>query len=105
MRRALPTFAALALFAAAGLAHAQVATTDDPVDPAMPQQERICDLEIDEVEAVLDEHVESFEPMEQSRLRTQLDEAQAFCDDDNEVMAAIRLEAVTAVIEVTGVGE
>jgi hypothetical protein len=43
--------------------------------------------------------------MEQMRLRTQLDEARAYCDDNNEVMAAIRLEAVTAVIEVTGVGE
>lgn len=101
VRLTLPALAALTTLAAGGLAQAQEATTGDLLDPEIPQQERICDVEIDEVEAILDENLESFGRMEQDRLRTQLDEAQAFCDDGNEVMAAIRLEAVTAVVEVT----
>jgi hypothetical protein len=84
------------------LAPAQEVDVEQLVDEAVPQQERICDREIDEVEARLEASIDSFGPMEQDRLRTQLDEAQEFCDDGNEVMAAIRLEAVTAVIEVSG---
>ena len=102
VRPLLPIIAALSMLLGS-LASAQEAVTDDLVDPAIPQQERICDLEIEEVEALLDENIEAFGRLEQSRLRQQLAEAQDFCDDGNEVMAAIRLEAVMAVIEVTGV--
>jgi hypothetical protein len=116
VRIRLLLFSAAILLAGGTLAAAQEAAPTEPLDPGIPQQdelldpeipqqERICDLEIARVEAILDETVEEFGGMEQMRLRTQLDEARAFCDDDNEVMAAIRLEAVTAVIEVTGVGE
>lgn len=101
VRPTLPALVAFTLLAAGGLAQAQEATPADLIDPEIPQQERICDVEIDEVEAILDENLDSFEELEQQRLRTQLDEARAFCDDGNEVMAAIRLEAVTAVVEVT----
>ncbi len=104
MRPFLPTIAALGMLMGS-LASAQESVTDDLVDPEVPQQERICDLEIDEVEALLDENIEAFGRLEQTRLRQQLEEAQAFCDDGNEVMAAIRLEAVMAVIEVTGVAD
>lgn len=86
-------------------ASAQDTPTEDLIDPEVPQQERICDMEIDEVEALLDENIEAFGRLEQSRLQQQLDEAQEFCDSGNEVMAAIRLEAVMAVIEVSGVAE
>lgn len=98
----LPAVAAFALLLWNGLALAQEVDVDALVEEAVPQQERICDREIDEVEAMLQEKIDSFGRMEQDRLRTQLDEAQQYCDDGNEVMAAIRLEAVTAVIEVTG---
>jgi hypothetical protein len=81
---------------------AQEVDVETLVEEAVPQKERICDQEVDEVEAMLQEKIDSFGRMEQERLRTQLDEAQAYCDDGNEVMAAIRLEAVTAVIEVIG---
>lgn len=94
--------AALAMLLSGSLALAQEVDVDSLVEDAVPQQERICDREIDEVEARLEASIDSFGPMEQDRLRTQLDEAQQFCDDGNEVMAAIRLEAVTAVIEVSG---
>jgi hypothetical protein len=105
-RKALPAaravVAALAVLLWSSLALAQEVDVDALVEEAVPQQERICDQEVDEVEAMLQEKIDSFGRMEQERLRTQLDEAQAYCDDGNEVMAAIRLEAVTAVIEVTG---
>ena len=104
MRPVLPAIAALSMLMGP-LALAQEATTEDLLDPAIPQEERICALEIDEVEALLDENIEAFGRLEQSRLRQQLDEAQGYCDDGNEVMAAIRLEAVMAVIEVTGVAD
>ena len=104
MRPVLPTIAALGLLVVP-LAIAQELTTEELLDPAMPQEERICDLEIDEVEALLDQNIEAFGRLEQTRLRGQLEEAQQFCDDGNEVMAAIRLEAVMAVIEVTGVAD
>jgi hypothetical protein len=116
VRNSLSLFAAAILLAGGTVAAAQEAAPNEPLDPAIPQQEelldpeipqqeRICDLEIARVEAILDETVGEFGRMEQMRLRTQLDEARAYCDDNNEVMAAIRLEAVAAVIEVTGVGE
>lgn len=103
VRLALPAFVTLGLYFAP-LAGAQE-VTNDLVDPEVPQQERICAMEIDEVEALLNENIDAFGRQEQERLRTQLDEAQAFCDDGNEMMAAIRLEAVMAVIEVTGVAD
>lgn len=104
MRFALPVVAACSLVWLP-LAAAQEVMTEDLLDPAIPQEERICDLEIAEVEALLEENIDAFGRLEQTRMRTQLDEAQAFCDDGNEVMAAIRLEAVMAVIEVTGVAD
>ena len=104
MRFALPALVAFGL-CAAPLAGAQEAITEDLLGPEIPQEERICDREIAEVEALLVDNIEAFGRLEQERLRTQLDEAQAFCDDGNEVMAAIRLEAVMAVIEVTGVAD
>jgi hypothetical protein len=104
VRLALPIVVAIAL-SLAPFAGAQEATEEDLVDPEVPQQERICDQEIDEVEASLEAKIDAFEPAEQERLRRQLVEAQELCDDDNEVMAAIRLEAVTAIIEVTGVAD
>ncbi len=104
MRLALPVFAALSLLLGP-LAVAQEVTTNDLLDPEVPQEERICDLEIAEVEAQVEENIEAFGRLEQARMRQQLDEAQAFCDDGNEVMAAIRLEAVMALIEVTGVAD
>jgi hypothetical protein len=104
VRPVLPTIAALGILLGS-YAAAQEAVTEGLVDPEIPQEERICDLEIDEVEALLDDNIEAFGRLEQSRLRQQLDEAQEFCDDGNEVMAAIRLEAVMAVIEVTGVAD
>lgn len=70
-------------------------------DPSISQQERICDREIDEVETAMAEHAESFDEMERARMITLLGEARRFCDDGNEVMAAIRLEAVAALIEIT----
>lgn len=105
VRFALPVVVAALLFGGGSFAIAQDVTADDLLDPELAPEERICDLEIAKVEATLDEHVQAFDQMEQSRLRTQLREAQDLCDDGNEVMAAIRLEAVTAVIEVTGVAD
>ena len=116
VRIGLSLFAAAMLLAGGTVAAAQEAAPSEPLDPAIPgqeeladpaipQQERICDFEIARVEAILDDTVEEFGRLEQNRLRTQLDEARAYCDDNNDVMAAIRLEAVTAVIEVTGVAE
>jgi hypothetical protein len=102
VRIALSAVIAVCLAAGGCLAQAQTVTADDLLDPELPPAERICDREIDEVEAMLEEKIDSFGRMEQERLRTQLDEAQAYCDDGNEVMAAIRLEAVSAVIEVIG---
>lgn len=104
MRFALSAFAAFCLLAVP-LLSAQEVTPEDLLDPEVPQEERICDLEIAKVEAILEEHIDSFGRMEQARMRQQLDEAQAYCDDGNEVMAAIRLEAVMAIIEVTGVAD
>jgi hypothetical protein len=104
VRPVLPIIAALGILLGS-YAAAQEAVTEGLVNPEIPQEERICDLEIDEVEALLDDNIEAFGRLEQSRLRQQLDEAQEFCDDGNEVMAAIRLEAVMAVIEVTGVAD
>ena len=104
MRPVLPTIAALSMLLGS-FASAQEAVTEELLDPVIPQEERICDLEIAEVEALLDENIEAFGRLEQSRMRQQLVEAQNFCDDGNEVMAAIRLEAVMAVIEVTGVAD
>lgn len=104
MRLALPVFAVCSLVLMP-LASAQEVTTEDLLDPEIPQEERICDLEIAKVEAIMEEHIDAFGRMEQARMRQQLDEAQAYCDDGNEVMAAIRLEAVMAVIEVTGVAD
>lgn len=103
MRLALPLVVILNL-CSVPLAGAQE-VTDDLVDPEVPQQERICDTEIDEVEALLEENIDAFGRMEQERLRTQLEEAQQFCDEGNEMMAAIRLEAVMAMIEVSGVAD
>jgi hypothetical protein len=105
VRFTLPVVVAVLLLGGGSVAPAQDVTADDLLDPEIAQDERICDLEIAKVEATLDEHVQSFDQMEQSRLRTQLREAQDLCDDGNEVVAAIRLEAVTAVIEVTGVAD
>jgi hypothetical protein len=79
----------------------QEATTEELLESAVPQEERICDREIAEVEARLDENIEAFEPLEQERMRDQLREAQELCDAGNQMMAAIRLEAVTAVLDVT----
>jgi len=104
VRPVLSTIAALSMLVAP-FAFAQELTTEELLDPAIPQEERICDLEIAEVEALLDENIEAFGRLEQTRMRQQLREAQNFCDDGNEVMAAIRLEAVMAVIEVTGVAD
>ena len=104
MRLALPVIAALGL-CVAPFAGAQEATENHLIDPEGPQQERICEQEIDEVDALLQEKIDAFEPIEQERLQTQLDEARTLCNDGNEVMAAIRLEAVMAIIEVTGVAD
>jgi len=104
VRFALPVFAVCSLFLVP-LASAQEVTTEDLLDPEIPQEERICDLEIAKVESLMEEHIDAFGRMEQARMRQQLDQARAFCDDGNEVMAAIRLEAVMAVIEVTGVAD
>lgn len=101
MRIVFPALIAVCLAFGGSLAQALEVTADDLRDPELPPAERICDLEIARVEAILDANLDSFGRMQQSRLRSQLDEAQAFCDDGNEAMAAIRLEAVTAVVEVT----
>lgn len=96
---ALPALAFVALLWG-GAAEAQTITTPEPVDPGVTQEERICDMEIAEVEEAMANYAEDFDQMEQARMRTQLDEARQFCDDGNEVMAAIRLEALTAMLEV-----
>ncbi len=101
MRIVFSALIAVCLACGGSLAQAQEVTADDLRDAELPPAERICDLEIARVEAILDANLDSFGRMQQGRLRSQLDEAQAFCDDGNEAMAAIRLEAVTAVVEVT----
>lgn len=88
-------FAALLL---AGNAAAQ--TTTEPIDPTIPQEERICEIEIAEVAAMRAEAAGEIEPMQEAQLDRLMAEAQGFCDDNNEVMAAIRLEAAQAIIEV-----
>ena len=78
----------------------QAQVTDDPIDLEIPQEERICNIEIAEVEERMEERIDEFPRLEQARLQQQLREAQDYCDEGNEVMAAIRLEAVIATLEV-----
>lgn len=86
-----------ALLLAGGVA---AQTTTEPIDPTIPQEERICEIEIAEVTDMRNEAEVELEPMQQNQLDRLMGEAQAFCDDDNGVMAAIRLEAARAIIEV-----
>jgi hypothetical protein len=104
VRALFPAIAALGMLVVPP-AIAQEATTEELLESAVPQEERICDLEIAEVEARLDENIDAFGRMEQARMRDQLREAREFCDDGNQMMAAIRLEAVTAVLDVTAAAD
>lgn len=102
MRAAVSLLVAMVLFSGASSALAQESPINELRESELPQEERICQVEIEAVQAILDEKLESLDEMQQRRLRTQLDEARAFCEAGNEVMAAVRLEAVAAMIEVTG---
>ena len=104
VRAFLPAIAVLSMLAVPP-ALAQESTTEELLESAVPQEERICDLEIAEVEARFDENIDAFGRLEQARMREQLSEAHEFCDAGNQMMAAIRLEAVTAVLDVTTAAE
>jgi hypothetical protein len=84
VRIALSVILATTMLAAA-VVQAQV-TTEDPLDPELPREERICELEIARVEEALDESKSEFGGMERARMETQLDEARGFCEDGNEIM-------------------
>jgi hypothetical protein len=85
-----------------GTAWSQETATTERIDPEVPQAERICEQEIAEAKLLMAANIDDFGPMDQARMDQLLAEAEEFCADDNEVMAAIRLEALQAIIEVTG---
>lgn len=93
--------AAIAAVSTIGASVAQDDTTAPATDAAAPQAERICQQEIVDSEALVADSSASLEPADQARVESLLAEAQTFCDEDNEVMAAIRLEALQAIIEIT----
>lgn len=70
-------------------------------DAVAPQAERICEQEIAEAGAMVAESGGDLDFADQDRVTRLLDEAQAFCDENNEMMAAIRLETLQAIIEIT----
>lgn len=92
---------AVAAIGSIGAAVAQDDTAAPETDPAAPQAERICQQEINASEDLVADAAGSLEPADEARVADLLAEAQTFCDDDNEVMAAIRLEALQAIIEIT----
>lgn len=96
----LPALLTLLFACSAPVARSAQAQTTDPVDPAISQNERICEIEISEVEAMRSDALGDLEPMQEAELERLMAEARDFCDDDNGVMAAIRLEAAKAIIEV-----
>ncbi len=93
--------AAIATMGWIGVAVAQDDTAAPATDAAAPQAERICEQEIVDSAALVASSSASLEPADQARVESLLAEAQAFCDENNEVMAAIRLEALQAIIEIT----
>jgi hypothetical protein len=93
--------AAIAAIGSIGVAVAQDDTAAPATDAAAPQAERICEQEIVDSQALVAGSSASLEPADQARVESLLAEAQAFCDENNEVMAAIRLEALQAIIEIT----
>lgn len=84
-----------------GAAVAQDEAAAPAADVAAPQAERICRQEIADSEVLVADSVASLEPADQVRVENLLAEAHTFCDEGNEVMAAIRLEALQAIIEIT----
>lgn len=98
MRNCLPSAMAFAVLVQGGIALAQTAT--DPIDPTISQDERICEVEIAEIEAMRADAEGELEPMQEAQLDRLMAEARDFCERDNGVMAAIRLEAARAMIEV-----
>lgn len=82
-----------------------VVAQDEAVGPAAdavaPQAERICEQEIADAEAMVAESGGELSIADQERVARLLDEAQTFCDESNEMMAAIRLEALQAIIEIS----
>jgi hypothetical protein len=93
--------AVVAAMGSVGVAVAQDDTAAPATDATAPQAERICEQEIIDSEAMVADSADSLELADQARVATLLDEARAFCDQNNEVMAAIRLEALQAIIEIT----
>lgn len=93
--------AAIAVVSSVGAAVAQDDTAAPDADAAAPQAERICQQEIVDSEALVAGSSADLEPADQARVESLLAEAQTFCDENNEVMAAIRLEALQAIIEIT----
>lgn len=84
---------------------AQSSTASDTIDPTVPAEERICETEIAEVEELRAEMAGEFTELDEQRMDALLEEARQFCEEENEVMAAIRLETVTAMIDITGPGD
>lgn len=93
--------AAVAAMSSIGAAVAQDEEVAPSTDAAAPQAERICQQEIVDSEALVADSSAKLEPADQARVESLLADAQTFCDEDNEVMAAIRLEALQAIIEIT----
>ena len=91
----------IAVVSSLGAAVAQDEEAAPATDVTAPQAERICQQEIDDSEALVAESSADLEPADQVRVESLLAEAQTFCNEDNEVMAAIRLEALQAIIEIT----
>ena len=85
------------LFAGASL---QAQTESGQVGSTIPQEERICEIEIQEVEEMRVGAEGDLEPMQVAQLERLMAEAREFCESGNSVMAAIRLEAAQAMIEV-----
>jgi len=99
--RGMMILVAVAAMSSIGAAVAQDDTVAPETDAAAPQAERICQQEIVESEALVADAASSLEPADEARVASLLAEAQTFCDENNEVMAAIRLEALQAIIEIT----
>jgi hypothetical protein len=83
-----------------GGASLQAQTESGQVDQTNSQEERICEIEIQEVEEMRAGAEGELDPMQVAKLERLMAEAREFCERGNSVMAAIRLEAAQAMIEV-----
>jgi hypothetical protein len=78
----------------------QAQTESGQVDSTISQEERICKIEVQEVEEMRAGAEGELDPMQVAKLERLMAEAREFCERGNSVMAAIRLEAAQAMIEV-----